>query len=176
MPPTLTQERFMALWTSAQAAVSNYIHALVRNPTDAKDVLQETALVLFRRFEEYDPSRPFIGWALGVARLQALGHHRDQSRSLVIFDDEVLDGITENWCAAAQTMSERAVFLETCLDRLPPRAKQLVTLRYHEELTAEEIAKRLGAQGAAIRVALQRIREQLHACVSKRLEQEPQTA
>ena len=166
----------MALWTSAQAAVSNYIHALVRNPSDAKDVLQETALVLFRRFEEYDTSRPFMGWALGVARLQALGHHRDQGRSLVIFDDEVLDGITQNWCTSAQTSSERAIFLETCLERLPPRAKQLVTLRYHEELTAEEIAKRLGAQGAAIRVALQRIREQLHACVTKGLEQDPQTA
>ena len=165
----------MALWTSAQTAVAHYIHALVRNPSDAKDVLQETALVLFRRFEEYDNSRPFLAWALGVARLQALGHHRDQGRSLVIFDDEVLDGITKNWCVLTRASSERAIFLETCLDRLPPRSKQLVTLRYLEELTAEEIATRLGSKGAAIRVALQRIREQLHDCVSKKLV-EPQPA
>ncbi|MEI6713214.1 MAG: sigma-70 family RNA polymerase sigma factor [Verrucomicrobiota bacterium] len=171
MSPTDTQERFMALWTAAQASVSNYIHGLVRNPSDAKDVLQETALVLFRRFEEYDSSRPFIGWALGVARLQALGHHRDRNRSLVVFDDEVLDQITENWSALAQTSSERAIFLESCLDRLPQKSRQLVTLRYHEELTAEDIASRLGSKGAAIRVALQRIREQLHACVSQKLNQ-----
>ena len=173
MSQTDDQERFMMLWTSAQAPVANYIHAVVRNPADARDVLQETALVLFRRFSEYDNSRPFLGWALGVARLQSLGYHRDRGRSLVVFDDEVLEQFTQNWCDLTPQTSDRAIFLEGCIERLTARAKQLISLRYHEDLTAEEIAKRLGGQGSAIRVALQRIREQLHACVTQRLESNP---
>jgi DNA-directed RNA polymerase specialized sigma24 family protein len=52
------QESFMRLWTSVQPAVANYVHALVRDHGVAEDVLQETALVLFRKFPEYDGARP----------------------------------------------------------------------------------------------------------------------
>lgn len=48
------QERFMRLWTDAQPAVVNYLHAMVRDPAMAKDLVRETAMVLFRRFGDYD--------------------------------------------------------------------------------------------------------------------------
>lgn len=44
----------MRLWTDAQPAVVNYLHAMVRDPAMAKDLVQETAMVLFRRFGDYD--------------------------------------------------------------------------------------------------------------------------
>jgi RNA polymerase sigma-70 factor, ECF subfamily len=50
---------FMRLWTTAQPAVAGYIRSLIHG-TDADDVLQETALALFRRFADYDPARPFV--------------------------------------------------------------------------------------------------------------------
>ncbi len=162
----------MRLWTSAQPAVANYIHALVRNHSDAKDILQETALVLFRRFPEYDNTRPFVAWALGFARFQALGFHRDQGRCPVIFDEEVLDGLTRHWVQLAPKTNERTAVLEVCMERLAARARQIVTLRYFENLNAEEIAHQLKAQGSAIRVALQRIRTQLHDCVTQQLKPE----
>ena len=37
------QERFMRLWTSAQPAVANYVHALVRDHSAAKDVAAQAA-------------------------------------------------------------------------------------------------------------------------------------
>ena len=46
-------ERFMRLWTSAQPAVANFVHSLVRDHWEAKDVLQETALVIFRHFSSF---------------------------------------------------------------------------------------------------------------------------
>ena len=44
----------MRLWTAAQPTVSGYVRALVRDRAVADEVLQETSLVLFRRFDEYD--------------------------------------------------------------------------------------------------------------------------
>jgi len=41
------QERFMRLWADVQPAVANYIHAVLRDPVAAKDLVQETALVAF---------------------------------------------------------------------------------------------------------------------------------
>ena len=51
------QERFMRLWTDAQPAVVNYLHAMVRDPAMAKDLVQETAMVLFRRFARHEKRR-----------------------------------------------------------------------------------------------------------------------
>ncbi len=45
-------------------------------------------------------------------------------------------------------------------------------LRYFEELSAEEIARRAGANGASLRVALQRVREQLRECIERRMQAE----
>jgi RNA polymerase sigma-70 factor (ECF subfamily) len=163
------QERFMRLWTDAQPAVVNYLHALVRDPAAARDLVQETALVLFRRFGEYDGNRPFLGWALGVAKFQVLGFRRDAARSCVTFDTELFEQFTEKWAATAPAASARAAALEVCLERLPARPRQMVRLRYFEELTSEEIARRIGSKSAAVRVALQRIRDQLRACVEREL-------
>ena len=51
----------------------------------------------------------------------------------------------------------------------------MVRLRYYDELTAEEIAQRVGGTGAAVRVALQRIRQQLRECVERQLRAEGET-
>ena len=166
------QERFMRLWTSAQPAVANFVHALVRDHSAARDVLQETALVIFRRFAEYDGGRPFVAWALGIARFQVMGMQRDAARSLVVFDDQVLEKFTDSWAELAPALSDRGAALESCIDRLAAHARRLVQLRYFEELNAEQIAQRLGGNGASVRVTLQRIREQLRACIERQVQPE----
>ena len=169
------QERFVRLWADAQPAVENYVHALVRNPASAKDLVQETALVLFRRFGEYDGQRPFLGWALGVAKFQVLGFHRDEARSFISFDTELLDQFTELWAQATHTISDKSAALEQCLERLGVRPKQILRLRYFENLNSEEIANRIGSKGGAVRVMLQRLREQLRLCIEQHLQAEGRT-
>lgn len=163
----------MRLWTSAQPVVANYVHALVRDHGAAQDVLQETALVLFRRFPEYDGARPFLAWALGIARFQVLGWQRDSVRSRVAFDDDLLARLTDTWAELAPAASARGAALQGCLDELARHARELVRLRYFEGQSAEAIARQLGRNAPAVRVNLQRIREQLRACVERqvRLEQ-----
>jgi RNA polymerase sigma-70 factor (ECF subfamily) len=166
------QERFLRLWADAQPAVAAFIHAVVRDSAAAKDVLQETALVLFRRFADYDSERPFLAWALGVAKLQVLGFHRDEARNLVICDSELLDSFTEAWAEQAPATSEQSGALEICLERMAARPRQILRWRYFEDLKSEEISRRLGSKSAAVRVTLQRLREQLRACVEKQMRQE----
>lgn len=166
------QERFLRLWGAAQPAVAGYIASVVRDSAAAKDVLQETSLVLFRKFAEYDEQRPFLGWALGVAKLQVLGYRRDAARDLLRFDQALLDQFTDSWAQAAPGSYDAAGMLEACLGKLESRARQLVQWRYFEELTAEEIARRSASTGAGVRVFLQRIRAQLRACIEKQMQLE----
>jgi len=169
------QLRFMRLWTAAQPAVSGYVHAMVRERSAADEVLQETSLVLFRRFAEYDEQRPFVAWALGIAKFQVLSLSRDAARNRVAFDSDLLARFTETWAELAPRASDRSLFLQECIQRLTARARQTVRLRYYDELTGEEIARQIGGTGAAVRVTLQRIRQQLRECVERQLRAEGET-
>lgn len=163
------QIRFMRLWTASQPAVSSYIQAVVRDRAIAEDLLQETSIVLFRRFAEYQEDRPFVAWALGIAKFQILGLMRDRARSRVVFDEELLSRFTESWVELSPRLSDRLLALQDCLDQLAARSMRLVQMRYFDEQSAEQIAQQIGGTGAAVRVAMQRIRQQLRECVERRL-------
>lgn len=163
------QEHFTRLWTEVQPSVSGYIHAVVRDAAVAKDIVQETALALLRKFAEWDSSRAFLPWAMGTAKYAILAHRRDSARCRVMFDDEVLHAITETWSTVAPEISEEQAALHTCLEKLAPHARDVVRLRYDEALESPQIAQRLGSTAGAVRIALQRIREQLRTCVEHQL-------
>ncbi|MBL9144859.1 MAG: sigma-70 family RNA polymerase sigma factor [Verrucomicrobiaceae bacterium] len=163
------QERFTRLWTEVQPSVSGYIHAVVRDSVVAKDIVQETALALLRKFADWDQVRDFLPWALGAAKYEILAHRRDSARCRVTFDDEVLHAITETWSSVAPEISDEQAALHSCLDKLAPHARDVVRLRYDEDWDAPQIAQKLHSTAGAVRVALMRIREQLRDCVQHQL-------
>ena len=61
-------ERFMRYWTRAQPVVAGYVSSMTPDVHEADDLLQDTAVVLLRKFGEYDPGRSFVAWALGIAK------------------------------------------------------------------------------------------------------------
>ena len=166
------QEQFTRLWTEAQPSVAGYVRAVVRDVDVARDLLQETALVLLRKFGKWDSTRAFLPWALGVAKFEILAHRRDAGRSRLLFDDALLDAITEWWGNVAEQIGDEQAALHDCLAKLAPRAREIVQLRFYDEMTMPKIAERLDATAGAIRISLMRIREQLQACVERRLHSE----
>lgn len=68
------------LWTIAMPLVSGFILSLVRNYQDRDDILQDTAVAILNSFEKYDKSKPFAGWAIGIARNQILLHFRKTNK------------------------------------------------------------------------------------------------
>ena len=165
-------ERFTELWTEVQPVVSHFIHAIVRDSAAAKDVLQSTALTLLRKFSDYDPKRRFLPWAMTIAKFEVLAHRRDHARSLVRFDSELIEQLTESWAEFAPAISEEAAALQVCVGKLPERARNVVRLRYVEDLNSVQIAARLDREPGNVRVMLQRIREQLRDCVRRQLKVE----
>src|SRR3954453_14471821 len=65
--PAAAQQRFLSLFLRSEREVVRYVAALVPNVADAEDIVQQTALVLWEKFEAYDRSLPFTPWACGFA-------------------------------------------------------------------------------------------------------------
>lgn len=165
MLSTDQQEHFTQLWTQAQSTVACFVHTSIRDRGHAEDLLQEIAMTLLRKFTDYDPKKAFLPWAMGVAKFAILGSKRDYARSRLVFDEALLERISNTFLEIAPAQREEEEFLDICLTKLAPKALRLVRLRYYDSLDLREIARVLGTSEVAIRVGLLRIREQLRKCI-----------
>ena len=72
-------ELLVRLLTGHQEELFRYIFGLLPHEEDAKDVLQETSVSLYRKSAEYDPDKPFLAWAYRFAYLEVL-KQRERNR------------------------------------------------------------------------------------------------
>jgi len=156
-------------WTSAQPVVAAYISSLVPNEHQADDILQNVALVIVQKYPEYDTSRPFDAWAIGIARNEILVFRRKQSRDRHTFSDELLDQITEEYIDKASELNEIKRALGHCISLIQPKWRKILELRYSMGLEVKVVAKQLGLNINTALNALYRIRMALRKCVLHRL-------
>jgi RNA polymerase sigma-70 factor (ECF subfamily) len=157
------------LWGEAHLSVRAYIQSLVGDPETADDLLQEVALAAFTSFASYDPTRPFIGWALGITR-----HHIHRSWSektrqrLVVSDMALIADMAQIAEDADDVAVARRESLRACLDHVQGRSWEILRLHYGEDVGTKEIAERLGIAVGHVRVLMHRIREALRDCIERR--------
>jgi RNA polymerase sigma-70 factor (ECF subfamily) len=172
--PDMTPDRmteFVERLTQAQSALYGAIYTLLAGNAEVADVLQETNRVLWRKASTYDPTRPFLPWALTVARFEVLAHWKRQSRDRLVFDDVLLAQIAGEY--ERQSAHDGALqALERCLQKLPAAQRELVDERYLRGESVNDIAARQGRAANAVSALLYRIRSLLADCVDRTLTQE----
>jgi len=156
-------------WERARTAVFAQLLAGIGSFHDAEDVLQEVAVSVAKNYGNYDASRPFLAWALGVARNHMLMHFRRHHRSRVVFSDELMSTIGEHLQAIAERPTDRRrEQLHHCIKRLDDRRRRLVEMRYSGGMTIQQMSERLGKSVSAIKGSLHRVRKILERCISLR--------
>lgn len=155
-------------WTLAQPVISAYVTSVVRDFRDRDDVLQAIAVAVFESFPTYDPARPFIGWATGVARNQIGTYLRERRRSRLIFDDETVELLAVAFENVEPTQTRSLDHLQECMGKLDGRARQMCQLRYENDLKPAAIGNLLGMTPNTVAKSLQRIRDQLRLCIQRR--------
>lgn len=163
-------KRLTVEWTKAQPAVARFVRSFVRNRADADDVLQEVALTIVDRFENYDPSRPFIGWALGVARNLVKAHFRKQLRRPPTIEDETaVDRVADAFETIQPELEDMKEALSECIERVPAVDRQILSMQYEEDLKPAAIAEKVGKTANHVAVLLHRLRAGLRQCVERKM-------
>lgn len=166
------REEFAQCWLKAEPSVSAYVFTVIAGFHDAEDLVQRIAQELARRFDEYDSARPFIGWALWIAKSRVTDFYRVQGRSRLVFSDDLLQRLSDTIHEQSSNRDRRREALETCLDGLPKKSRRLLDLRYVDELSAAESAQNVGLTAGSVRVLLSRVRSALADCVQRRIASE----
>ncbi len=162
---------FGRLFVQHHQRVYGYVRALVMNRHDAEEILQDTFSILWRKFDEFEPGTNFLAWALSVARFRVREFQRRQ-RSVLPLDDTLLEALAADTVALSSGMLDLREALAHCLAKLKPHDLELFRKRYAGETSVLELADGMGRPASTIYSALTRIRRQLLACVSQRLELE----
>lgn len=120
---TCDVEELAALWTAAQRVVAAFIRTLIPDPDQSEDVLQQVAVVVVRKFSQYDRARPFAAWAIGIAKRTILTWRHSQSNDRLIFDEALIERIALTYERSFSAgLSDLHDALQQCLDRLQGRA------------------------------------------------------
>lgn len=174
MEPAPSQtEALILLLTQHQDQLFRYIYALLPREADARDALQETSLALFRKFDQYDPARPFLPWACRFAYLEVLKQRERNQRPPHAFSDDVLELLADERQSLDPHLESRLRALDGCLRKLPAADRELITYRYDQRRPIDEIMEHLGQSRRTLFRNLERVRRLLHECVTHHLEVQP---
>jgi RNA polymerase sigma-70 factor (ECF subfamily) len=171
--PPLEHDRhaqFLMLFLASEKEIFRYISALAPSMGDAQDILQQTALSLWKKFEDYDPQQPFTPWACRFALLEAKEFLRRNRKWQAFLAEGLLETLAERRQALQGELDARLVFLPGCLEKLPADHLELIEGYYYRRETIENLSTNVGRTVEAIYKSLQRIRKQLLDCISLSLQ------
>ena len=136
--------------------------------SDAWDIVQDTAVALWRDFSKYDDSRPFCAWAIGYARMQVRRYFRSVQRRARLSElaVEALMMAEEEFEVEREG---RDLALRRCLEGLPCSQREMLTGYYFDERPIDELAALHRRSIEAVYKTLQRIRHNLLECINRRL-------
>jgi RNA polymerase sigma-70 factor (ECF subfamily) len=163
---------FLRLFTANEPVVRAFVRSLVPTLADANDVMQEVAIVLWRKFGDYDSNEDFRRWAFGVAKFKVLAWQRDQARDRHVFGEDMTNVLAEEAAHRSDQLAAQREALRLCLDRLPAEQRQLVDAAYASGSRMDVLAASLGRTAMSLYKTMHRIRMALVDCTRRVLAKE----
>lgn len=155
---------FDLLLSRNQSRLFSYILFVVRDRNTAEDIFQETFVKVITRLQDgkYTTSGKFSAWIMRIVHNVIMDWYRDQRTERVveatqdndlsnISGSELVVGSIESHYVNSQVMRD----VRNLLDNLPPTQREVVFMRYYQQLSFKEIAD---TTSVSINTALGRMR------------------
>lgn len=170
MDATNPETEFAELLQKIQGRLYGFIHSLVRDFDDADDLFQQTTVILWNKFPQYDRQKSFFAWACGIARFEVANFLRSRSRKKLYFSDDLNLLLVESFeTQRSEDGEERSEALRGCLEKLRQRDRELLLSCYGSEEKITAIAERNGRSSQSVHNTLKRLRLALFDCVERTL-------
>ncbi len=144
-----------------------YILSLVPNVSDADDIMQETTVVMWRKFADFNPELSFIAWGLTIAKFQVLSFYKKKKNSKVCYSESLLESIEKVVEKSLPDMEEELNALNRCVKKLDDSQKYLLKLRYDNKMTFKEIGDNISKSARMTFYTLSKIHQLLLHCVKQ---------
>ena len=145
-------EAFADLYDCSVVRVYRHIYYLINDVKEAEDLTAQTFLQAWEAIDRFQPrGAPFVSWLLRIAHNLAVSHLRSRKSDTQLYDTMVDEGLPRNPEAVAERQADEERVRQAVL-RLGDEQRQVIILRFVEELDYREVAEILGKSVAAVRV------------------------
>lgn len=153
-------------------ALLSYAFAILRDWVRAEDVVQDAFIVVMNKWAEFKPGTSLFLWIRQIVHFKTLEAVRAKKMSPV--EEELLSRVAASMqrgldeeIADLQRLKGQA--LQRCMSHLDSRSTGLLSGFYAESLSCESLAQLQRRSVNSVRLALSRLRKQLHDCVARQL-------
>ena len=156
------ERAFATLMEQFGAKTLAYLSGIIGD--DAEDVQQEIWLSVYRRIRELANPSAFRTWLFRITRHRAIDalRRRTRERELLLDAAEEIVAVTETDAAPESFGGIDAATLEAALARIPPPQREVLLLRYRDDLSYEEIAVVVGCPIGTVRTRLHHAKRKLN--------------
>jgi len=170
-PSEVDRDQFARLFSRNARRIYGFIMTLVFSHHDAEEVFQNTSVVLWNKFSQFQPGSNFFAWASRIAYYEVLTLMKQRRRSRS-FSDESLELLASEAAALSEQSSSRQQALEDCLSHLTAADRDLLQERYYVQRPPKQIAALQSRSVDSVYRALSRIHNALLNCVQSNLARE----
>ena len=168
-PASDRQEEFVALLTASHGKLLGYLMSLLGRWHDAEDVLQRASVLMWQKFDTFEPGTDFVAWASTIAFYEAKNFQRLTARSPLQFDDDLLATLSAERLEDLSHQQRRLAALQLCVDQLGTTERDLVRGAYEKHGGVAALATRLNRAPQTLYNRLNLLRRSLADCVARRL-------
>jgi RNA polymerase sigma-70 factor, ECF subfamily len=156
-----------------QHRLYRFLLRMAQDPATAEDLFQQTWIRLMEKIGSYDARRNFEAWLFAIARNLAIDYlRRRRGISLDEVDDSgqaMVNRLTAGGRDALEHLLEveRGVLLAAAIAKLPAIHREVLTLRFEEEMKLEQIAEVAAIPISTVKSRLHRALESLRARIER---------
>ena len=158
-------EEFLHLFSASQNRIYAFILSLLSNSSDADDVMQEATTIMWRKFDQFKPGTDFVAWGITIARYEVLEFR--SKKKTVQFGDDVIKTLEDEAASTISKADSRKDALKKCIEKLCLMDRQMIHMRYNDNIPVKQIAPRVGKNVQNIYRSLARIHENLLQCIRR---------
>ena len=137
---------FYCLMKRYEAKLLSYVHRFSGLPEeDAKDIIQESFINVYRHLNDYDPRLKFSSWLYRIVHNQTINFIKKNQLSFKIdmtdSDDNFIDWLVADTNIEKETISLHLNdYIKTILEKLKPEYKEVLILKFFEDKNYSEIS------------------------------------
>lgn len=171
------EREYVTLLADNQAMIRGFLISLLPGLPNVDDVIQNTNEILWTKRGNFEMGTNFKGWALTIARYQAMAHLKQaKSERWYSLEEGMAQLISEELEQSldAKLEDRRVAALDRCLAKLGKKEKDLLLRRYWKRQKLQDFCAITGLSMANLKVKLFRLRAGLKTCIESELGASPQ--
>lgn len=147
-------------------SVKSFLLSRLNDYHAVEDISQEVFLATYKSIDKFKGNSQFKTWILSISRFKLIDHLRksySQNNLKATYQEEIQNLLIPE--EENDELKGKIKHLQSCLEKLPEEAKQLIKCRYFNSETVMGLAQRLESSENAISSKLFRLKKKLRNCI-----------